>query len=218
MLRRVLPVLLVFGAALALFLVLQQGNDGQETPGAAASSSSPSAAVGRAVGGGDRADRVAVTGRRTARADGGVAGGRAGVRPHADGLRRGLRRPGRVVRRCLDPGDRRPPAGDLGPWARRARPASRRRCSPSSWSTAPGAALDLNAVVVQAVYGGDRVQASPLYDAETVDLGGSLAPGGTATAVYSFAVPANQVGNVVLSVDVDGYRFPAVFSGAVPVG
>ncbi|MCW2706049.1 MAG: hypothetical protein JWQ37_4044 [Blastococcus sp.] len=80
-----------------------------------------------------------------------------------------------------------------------------------------GAPLDLNAVIVQAVYGGDKSQASPLYDAETVDFSRTLEPGGTATAIYSFAIPADQVGDVVLSVDVDGYRFPAVFSGAVPV-
>ncbi|MCW2684019.1 MAG: hypothetical protein JWP33_1932 [Blastococcus sp.] len=78
--------------------------------------------------------------------------------------------------------------------------------------------LDLGSVVAQAVYGADRVQASPLYDAETVDLSGTLAPRGTATAVYSFAIPEDQLGDVVLSVDVDGYRFPAVFTGAVPAG
>jgi hypothetical protein len=44
-----------------------------------------------------------------------------------------------------------------------------------------------------------------------------LEPGGTATAICSFSIPADQVGGVSLSVDVDGYRFPAVFSGAVPV-
>jgi hypothetical protein len=81
-----------------------------------------------------------------------------------------------------------------------------------------GAPLDLNSVIVQAVYGGARAQASPLYDAETVDFSGTLEPGGTGTAVYSFAVPADQVGDVLLSVDVDGYRFPAVFAGAVPTG
>jgi hypothetical protein len=81
-----------------------------------------------------------------------------------------------------------------------------------------GAPLDLNAVVVQASYGGDRAQASPIYDAESVDFAGALAPGATATAVYSFTIPADQVGDVVLSVDVDGYRFPAVFAGAVPTG
>jgi hypothetical protein len=81
-----------------------------------------------------------------------------------------------------------------------------------------GAPLDLNAVIVQASYGGDRAQASPIYDAESVDFSGALAPGATATAVYSFTIPADQVGDVVLSVDVDGYRFPAVFAGAVPTG
>jgi hypothetical protein len=77
--------------------------------------------------------------------------------------------------------------------------------------------VDLNAVVVQAVYGGSN-QASPIYDRETVDFAGALEPGATATAVYSFAIPADQLGDVVLSVDVDGYRFPAVFAGAVPTG
>jgi hypothetical protein len=81
-----------------------------------------------------------------------------------------------------------------------------------------GEPLDLNAVVVQATYGADRQQASPLYDQETVDFGGTLAPGGKATAVYSFAIPADQLGEVLLSVDVDGHRFPAVFTGAVPAG
>src|SRR4051794_20411201 len=76
--------------------------------------------------------------------------------------------------------------------------------------------LDLNTVVVQATYGSGPTQASPIYDEQTVDFGGTLAPGDTATAVYSFAIPDDQLGDVTLSVDVDGYRFPAVFSGAVP--
>jgi hypothetical protein len=79
------------------------------------------------------------------------------------------------------------------------------------------ASLDLDSVVVQATYGAGTVQASPLYDGETVDFGGDLEPGDSAKAVYSFAVPADQTGDVVLSVDVDGSRFPAVFTGAVPV-
>jgi hypothetical protein len=78
------------------------------------------------------------------------------------------------------------------------------------------AALDLNAVVVQATYGAEQAQAAPLYDADTVDFAGTAEPGATATAVYSFAVPADQLGDVALSVDVDGHRFPAVFTGAVP--
>jgi hypothetical protein len=77
--------------------------------------------------------------------------------------------------------------------------------------------LDLNTVVVQATYGSGPTQASPIYDQTSADFGGTLAPGDTATAVYSFAIPADQLGDVTLSVDVDGFRFPAVFSGAVPV-
>lgn len=80
-----------------------------------------------------------------------------------------------------------------------------------------GAPLVLDGVVVQATYGTPAVQAGPLYDDETVDFAGTLQPGATATAVHSFAVPEDQLGNVTLSVDVDGFRFPAVFSGAVPV-
>ncbi len=79
-----------------------------------------------------------------------------------------------------------------------------------------GAPLVLDAVVVQATYGDPAAQATPLYDRETVDFAGTLAPGQTATAVYSFAVPADRLDAVTVSVDVDGYRFPAVFSGAVP--
>lgn len=76
--------------------------------------------------------------------------------------------------------------------------------------------LDLNGVVVQAVYGAGATQASPLYDGGTTDFGGTLEPGATATAVYSFAIPADALEDVRLSVDVDGVRFPAVFTGAVP--
>ena len=40
-----------------------------------------------------------------------------------------------------------------------------------------------------------------------------LAPVAGATGVHSFAIPAGGFGAVTLSVD--GYRFPAVFSGAI---
>jgi hypothetical protein len=102
-----------------------------------------------------------------------------------------------------------------GPGERAGQPQTVFSLELTNGSAAP---LDLNSVIVQAVYGSDKAQASPVYDAETVDFGGTLAPGATTTAVYSFSIPADQVGDVVLSVDVDGYRFPAVFSGAVPVG
>jgi hypothetical protein len=83
-------------------------------------------------------------------------------------------------------------------------------------SNGSGAPLDLNAVVVQATYGAGTTQASPLYDGATADFSGTLEPAATAAAVYSFAIPADQLGEVSLSVDVDGLRFPAVFTGAVP--
>ncbi|MGY1615553.1 hypothetical protein ACI797_02285 [Geodermatophilus sp. SYSU D00691] len=101
-----------------------------------------------------------------------------------------------------------------GPGERAGQPQTVFRLELTNGSDAP---LDLNAVVVQATYGAAAAQASPIYDRESADFGGTLAPGETATAVYSFAIPADQLGDVTLSVDVDGYRFPAVFSGAVPV-
>ena len=79
------------------------------------------------------------------------------------------------------------------------------------------APLDVSNVVVQARYGPNRALAAPLYDDTTVDFGGTVRPGGKATAVYSFAIPADRLGDVLLSVDVDGRHFPAVFSGRVPV-
>ena len=218
MLRRVLPALLVFGAALALFLVLQQGNDDQETPGTRRP-------------------------RRPARRDRRTSSRRR--RPSRPGRRRrpsncprprwwrGRACPASARTLTVSAADFAAPAEwsdgasirvtDARQQVTSGRGPGERAGQPQTLFTlelvnGTGAALDLNAVVVQAVYGGDKAQASPLYDAETVDFGGSLAPGGTATAVYSFAIPADQVGNVVLSVDVDGYRFPAVFSGAVPVG
>jgi hypothetical protein len=104
-------------------------------------------------------------------------------------------------------------SGGTGPGALAGQPQTVFTLEITNGSTAP---LDLNAVVVQATYGATATQASPLYDAGTVDFGGTLEPGATATAVHSFAIPADQLGEVSLSVDVDGLRFPAVFTGAVP--
>jgi hypothetical protein len=80
----------------------------------------------------------------------------------------------------------------------------------------PGGPLDLDAVVVQAAYGSPAAQASPVYDERSADFAGTLAPGATATAEYGFTIPADRLGDVVLTVDVDGHRVPAVFRGAVP--
>lgn len=100
-----------------------------------------------------------------------------------------------------------------GPGARAGQPQTVFTVELTNGTDAP---LDLTGVVVQATYG-SGTQASPLYDEATVDFGGVLAPGTTATGVYAFTIPAGELGAVSLSVDVDGYRFPAVFSGAVTV-
>jgi hypothetical protein len=104
-------------------------------------------------------------------------------------------------------------SGGTGPGALAGQPQTVFTLEVVNGSAAP---LDLNAVVVQAVYGAGPTQASPLYDDGTTDFGGTLEPGATATAVHSFAIPADELGAVTLSVDVDGLRFPAVFTGAVP--
>lgn len=104
-------------------------------------------------------------------------------------------------------------SGGRGPGALAGQPQTVFTLEVTNGSTAT---LDLNGVVVQATYGAETTQASPLYDATTVDFGGALEPGAKAEAVYSFAVPADQLGDVRLSVDVDGSRFPAVFTGEVP--
>ena len=104
-------------------------------------------------------------------------------------------------------------SGGKGPGALAGQPQTSFTLEVTNGSKAP---LDLNGVVVQATYGGATTQASPLYDGTSVDFGGALEPGATATAVYSFAIPADQLGDVSLSVDVDGTRFPAVFTGEVP--
>jgi len=217
MLRRVLPALLVFGAALALFLVLQQGNDDQETPGAAASSSSPAApsdeqSAEETEPTGSPSPAVELPAPTVVSREGVPASARTLTVSAADFAGPAEWSDGASIR-VTDA--RQQVTSGRGPGERAGQPQT---LFTLELVNGTGAALDLNAVVVQAVYGGDKAQASPLYDAETVDFGGSLAPGGAATAVYSFAIPADQVGNVVLSVDVDGYRFPAVFSGAVPVG
>ena len=104
-------------------------------------------------------------------------------------------------------------SGGTGPGALAGQPQTSFTLEVTNGSKAP---LDLNGVVVQATYGAATTQASPLYDATAVDFGGALEPGATATAVYSFAIPADQLEDVHLSVDVDGTRFPAVFAGEVP--
>jgi len=212
MLRRVLPVLLVFGAALALFFVLQSGDDDQQTSGAAATSTAPSPSA-------EPEDEVEPTepppvavelpAPSVAAREGVPASARTLTVSAADFEAPAEWSDGASVRVT---GARQQVTSGVGPGERSGQPQTVFALEVTNGSDKP---IDLNAVVVQAVYAGST-QASPLYDRDTVDFAGTLEPGGTATAVYSFAIPEDQLGDVVLSVDVDGYRFPAVFSGAVP--
>jgi hypothetical protein len=213
LLRRVLPLLLVLAAALGLFLFLQRGNDDQATPGAAATSSEVSAPSSdqpeEAEPTGSPSPAVELPAPTVAAREGVPASARTVTVSDADFAAAAEWSDGATVR-VADA--RQQVTSGVGPGERSGQPQTVFDLEVTNGSGEP---LDLNAVVVQAVYGGSN-QASPLYDRETVDFGGTLAPGETATAVYSFAIPADQLGDVVLSVDVDGYRFPAVFAGAVP--
>jgi hypothetical protein len=76
-------------------------------------------------------------------------------------------------------------------------------------------AIDVQQVVVTATYGPRYLVAERVYanDARAVDFGGSINPGASATARYAFAVPAAQLGDVRLVVDVDGIHTSAQFRG-----
>lgn len=77
--------------------------------------------------------------------------------------------------------------------------------------------LDLNQVVVTAIYGSPPGQlAQPVYEEATArDFAGEVTPGRSATATYAFAVPDGQRGAVKLIVDFDDLHVPAEFAGAV---
>lgn len=79
--------------------------------------------------------------------------------------------------------------------------------------------IDLNQVVVTTYYGATNQLAAPVYtpSAQTSDFGGSLAPGGKATARYGFAFPAAELANVTMVVDFDALHTSATFTGAVAV-
>lgn len=77
-----------------------------------------------------------------------------------------------------------------------------------------GRVLDLNQVVVTAVYGVPGRLAQPVYEDEVgKDFSGDIPPGGSASATYSFAVPNDQRGAVKLIVDIDDVHLPAQFTG-----
>lgn len=76
--------------------------------------------------------------------------------------------------------------------------------------------LDLNKVVVTAIYGSPGRLAQPVYKdgGGGKDLSGIVPPGGSASATYAFAVPEGQRGAVKVIVDFDNAHAAAQFSGA----
>lgn len=78
-------------------------------------------------------------------------------------------------------------------------------------------AVNLNQVVVTTTYGATDQLAAPVYteSAGTYDFFGTVKPGASATALYAFAVPTKQLGNVRMVVDFDGLHTSATYSGAV---
>ena len=73
--------------------------------------------------------------------------------------------------------------------------------------------LDLTQVVVTTTYGKPALLASAVYDESApADFGGTVKPGGTATAGYAFAIPKPGV-PITIIVDWDASHEPAVVSG-----
>lgn len=78
-----------------------------------------------------------------------------------------------------------------------------------------GKKVDLNNVVVGAVYGSGNETAMPVYsDPELFDFNGTLAPGKSAKAVYAFSIPVKDLTTTTLFVDIDGRHTVATFSGS----
>jgi hypothetical protein len=77
-------------------------------------------------------------------------------------------------------------------------------------------AIDLSEVVMTAMYGTPARLAQPVYKAAPVrDCAGTVQTRQSASAMYAFAIPANQVRKVVVMVDVDGVHAAAKFAGAI---
>jgi hypothetical protein len=75
--------------------------------------------------------------------------------------------------------------------------------------------IDLTQVVVTATYGSPARLASAVYeDSAARDFGTRVRPGGSASATYVFAIPADESGKVGITVDFDGVHVAASFAGA----
>lgn len=76
-------------------------------------------------------------------------------------------------------------------------------------------ALPLDVVVVTVTYGSPARLAHLVYNPNSVDFTGPLAAGQSAKAVYGFSIPTADLGNVTMTVDLDGVHQLAVFKGKV---
>ena len=74
--------------------------------------------------------------------------------------------------------------------------------------------LSLNAVVVTLAYGKPARVASPYYGAKNQDFSGTVRPGRSARAVYTFMVPVSQRSRVSVRVDFDSVHAAATFTGS----
>ena len=75
-------------------------------------------------------------------------------------------------------------------------------------------ALQLNSVVVTAVYGTPGRIARPIYLSQSQDFAGTTKPGRTAKAVYTFGISVPRSANVTIHVDFDAVHQAAVFTGS----
>jgi len=73
----------------------------------------------------------------------------------------------------------------------------------------------LTGVVVTMTYGQPRRIAAPVYVEGVADFAGTVKPGAKSRAVYAFTVPTSELGEVVMSVDLDGVHALATFQGKV---
>jgi hypothetical protein len=80
---------------------------------------------------------------------------------------------------------------------------------------ASGRNIDMNQVVVTAIYGDDRRLARPIYDEDVQDFSGSVDPGDSIHTSYAFSIPDDARADVVLTVDFDGLHAAAIFEGDV---
>ena len=98
-----------------------------------------------------------------------------------------------------------------GPGALPGRPRTQFTVSLSNRSKA---AINLDRVVVTVSYGTAHSQALAIYDDGVRDFSGTVAPAGTAQAVYAFSIATDQLTDVVMTVDFDGLHTSATFTGS----